>query len=101
MLSAGSKIQVVPDQLAAAGKAAQSTANTVSEVRGEVSSASGDESGCGAQSRGAFAAMQQAWMGQLDFLGQSVGGLAAALGHASSAYPENDASQCVVVWTKP
>lgn len=98
-MAEGTRIQVVPDQLAGAGKAAQTTAKTVSQVRGEVNAASGYESGCGPQARGAFAAMQQAWLAQLGYLGESVGGLAAALGNASSAYPANDKSQCVVVWT--
>lgn len=92
------RLQVIPDQVATAGRSAQKVATTVNQILGELNGASGDESACGPEAQAAFALMQQTWMKQVDFLGQCDAGLATALGHASSAYRANDNSQFVVVW---
>lgn len=99
MAGGGGEIQVVPNELVSAGKATQSAANTVSQAHGTFTSGVVGEAGCGPEALGAFTAMQQAWTGQVGYLGTCVGGLAAALGYASKAYPENDDSQMVIVWT--
>ncbi len=94
----GGSIQVVPPELASAMGSASAVEQTTMAVAGGLGAAAGGAAGCDPSVAGAFEAMQSAWTAQALFLGQSDGGLASALGSASSSYPATDDAAMRGVW---